>query len=59
MVGVTILHGVTGFEEEAGVGEGGGALVHVGDELALVVVHAELATLHQRWDVDDHVDQVG
>ena len=58
MVGVTILHGVTGFEEEAGVGEGRGALVKVRDELTLVALQAELAALRDAGHLVHHGDQV-
>ena len=58
MVGVTILHGFTGFEEEAGVGEGRGALVHVRDELTLVALEAELPTLRDAGHLIHHGDQV-
>ena len=58
MVGVTILHGLTGFEEEASVGEGGGAFVQVRDELALVALQAELAALRDAGDLVHHGDEV-
>ena len=54
----TVVNSITCCEKKTRLGHREIRLVHVGDELALVVVHAELPTLHQRWDVDDHVDQV-
>ena len=53
-----VVGGVAAAEEHAEVGHGRGGVLVVGDELALLLVLAQLPALRQGRDLDDDVDEV-